>query len=176
MYAGAIVSLAIGAFAISMNTYPWRVLRGIGIAGVLLALVFLIPMDRGLAPGIHMVRGPSGQDIQTRNNSKHSRGKAEATGRNEKAVSGFPPIRKQPEPKSRSTTNNGTADAVVDERMDGADDADGGDDAPQCGLRLWLKNPPCSRKCPNQPVFFCHACFLSCRKRARGRCALIHPG
>ena len=52
------------------RTYPWRLLRGIGIAGLVLALVVLLPMRMTPAPEINMVRVPAGQGFRTRNNTR----------------------------------------------------------------------------------------------------------
>ena len=45
-------------------------LRGIGIAGLVLALVFLLPMRVTPAPEINMVRVPAGQRFRTRSNTR----------------------------------------------------------------------------------------------------------
>jgi hypothetical protein len=70
MYAGIVISLAIGAFAISRHMYRWGALQGISIAGAILALVYLIPMNQTPVPEIHMMPLPSEQDAQARNNSR----------------------------------------------------------------------------------------------------------
>jgi hypothetical protein len=54
-------------------------LKGIGVLGLILALVFFIPMRLTPAPEIMMVRTTSGQDFRTRSNSKAKDGRVTHT-------------------------------------------------------------------------------------------------
>jgi hypothetical protein len=53
--------ILLGAAWATKRIYPWRALRGIGIAGLILALVVLLPMRMTPAPEVNMVRIPTGQ-------------------------------------------------------------------------------------------------------------------
>ena len=62
--------MGLGTYATIIRIYMRRILRGIGIAGLVLALVVLLPMRVTPAPEINMVQIPAGQSFRTRNNSR----------------------------------------------------------------------------------------------------------
>ena len=79
VYIGTRLSFLLAIFAISRRVFPRRILRGLGVMGLMLALVFFIPMRLTPAPEINLGEMASGQDFRTRSNSRAKDGRVTHT-------------------------------------------------------------------------------------------------